>query len=220
MAYRGFNRCVNLNRLNNRGFHINQLGLALHLELGLGLGGSEGFLLYRNGDGFHNLGGGSHNFLHVLHGGYRINSINRSQQPIREQLTSDGLRNLITPIALILLDHNLLLGICIEDLDGNALSHGNRRKICMSTRPRPIGRRARKQKKRKKKARRGVEPQTRNRQEQTRMTLKVEKKKHLRRFPGSPRHPRPGTNPQRGSDPQDPNPLPQTHQRCHPRHHR
>ena len=150
MAYRGFNRCVNLNRLNNRGFHINQLGLALHLELGLGLGGSEGFLLYRNGDGFHNLGGGSHNFLHVLHGGYRINSINRSQQLIREQLTSDGLRNLITPIALILLDHNLLLGICIEDLDGNALSHGNRRKICMSTRPRPIGRRARKQKKRKK----------------------------------------------------------------------
>ena len=153
MAYRGFNRSVNLNRLNNRGFRINQLRLVLHL--GLRLGGSGGFLLDRNGDRLHNLGNGGHNFLHVLHGDCRINSINRSQQLIREQLTSDRLRNLITPIALILLDHNLLLDICIEDLDGNALSHGKKRKICMSTRPHPIGRRARKQKKRTRK-RRGV----------------------------------------------------------------
>ena len=148
MAYRGFNRCISLNKLNNRGIRINQLRLALHL--GLGLGRNGGFLLDRNGDGLHNVGDGSHNFLHVLHGDYRINSINRSRQLIREQLTSDGLRNLITLIALILLDHNLLLDICIEDLDGNTLSHGNKRKICMSTRPHLIGRRARKQKKRKK----------------------------------------------------------------------
>lgn len=58
-----------------------------------------------------------------------MNPINQSQKPPstkKEQLTSDGLRDLIT---VILLNHDLLLGIGVEDLDGNALSQGNERKI-------------------------------------------------------------------------------------------
>jgi len=43
---------------------------------------------------------------------------------MREQLTSDGFRNLI---AVILLNYDLLLGIGIENLYGNILSQGNER---------------------------------------------------------------------------------------------
>jgi len=124
----GFMLTIPLRRLSVRSNYLSLNRTNVFLRLGPGRNGSS--LLGRKSKGHHNFRDRSHSFLHVIHGDCRINSINRSQQPIREQLTSGGLRN---PIVLILLDHDLHLGIRTEDLDWNVLSQGNKRKIWMST---------------------------------------------------------------------------------------